>query len=143
MATLELVPKIPVLIVQTGVFLANIVVVKQLFVAPFLKMKDRRDALTIGNQEVAVKILAECETLTKDISSKLDVAYTEAAAARENIRATALVKKTGIIKAAEAEARSYIESIEKEINQEVANEKQKIPAIVNSLTQEFYQRTLS
>lgn len=143
MATLELVPKIPVLLVQAGVFLANIVIVKQLFVAPFLKLKDRRDALTVGNQDVAVKILAECETLTKEISTKLDAAYTDAAVTRESIRATALGKKTEVIKSAEAEGRSYVDSIEKEIKREVEIEKQKIPAIVNSLTQEFYLRTLS
>lgn len=143
MATLELVPKIPVLLVQAGIFLANIVIVKQLFVAPFLKLKDRRDALTIGNQDVAVKILAECEALTKEIAAKLDAAYTNASITRESIRAASLVKKTEVIKGAEAEARAFVDSIETEIKREIESEKQKIPAIVNSLTQEFYQRTLS
>jgi F0F1-type ATP synthase membrane subunit b/b' len=143
MATLELIPKVPVLIVQTGVFLANIVVVKKLFVDPYLKLQDRRDAMTIGNQEGATKILAECETITRNVTTKLEAAYAEAAAAREVVRASTLTKKTEMLKAAEAEARAYVEAIEKDIQQEVAREKQKIPAIVNSLTQEFYEQTLS
>jgi F0F1-type ATP synthase membrane subunit b/b' len=143
MATLELIPKVPVLIVQTGVFLANIVVVKKLFVDPYLKLQDRRDAMTIGNQEGATKILSECESITRNVTSKLEDAYAEAAAAREVVRGNTIAKKTQILKAAETEARTYVAAIEKEIQLEVAREKQKIPAIVNSLTQEFYEKTLS
>jgi len=143
MATLELIPKVPVLIVQTGVFLANIVVVKKLFVDPYLKLQDRRDAMTVGNQEGAAKILSECESITRNVTAKLETAYTELALVREQVRNSTLKKKTEILKLAETEARSYVEAIEKEIQEEVAREKQKIPAIVNSLTQEFYDRTLS
>jgi F0F1-type ATP synthase membrane subunit b/b' len=143
MATLELIPKVPVLIVQTGVFLANIVVVKKLFVDPYLKLQDRRDAMTIGNQEGATKILSECEQITRSVTTKLESAYAEAAARREVVRATTLAKKTEMLRTAETEARAYVEAIEKDIQQEVAREKQKIPAIVNSLTQEFYDQTLS
>jgi len=143
MATLELIPKVPVLIVQTGVFLANIVVVKKLFVDPYLKLQDRRDAMTIGNQEGATKILAECESITRNVTTKLEAAYAEAAAAREVVRTNTLAKKTEMLKTAEAESRAYVEAIEKDIQQEVAREKQKIPAIVDSLTQEFFEQTLS
>ena len=143
MATLELIPKVPVLIVQTGVFLANIAVVKTLFVDPYLKLQDRRDAMTIGNQEGATKILGECEAISRNVTSKLEAAYAEAAAAREVVRASTVAKKTQMLKTAETEARAYVDAIEKEIQQEVAREKQKIPAIVNSLTQEFYEQTLS
>ncbi len=143
MATLELIPKVPVLIVQTAVFLANIVVVKKLFVDPYLKLQDRREAMTIGKQEGATKILGECETISRNVTAKLEAAYAEAAAAREVVRSNTTLKKTQMLKTAATEARSYVEAIEKEIQQEVAREKQKIPAIVNLLTQEFYERTLS
>lgn len=143
MATLELIPKVPVLIVQAGVFLANIAVVKTLFVDPYLKLQDRRDAMTIGNQVGATKILGECEAISRNITSKLEAAYSEAAAAREVVRASTIAKKTQMLKTAETEARAYVDAIEKEIQQEVAREKQKIPAVVNSLTQEFYEQTLS
>lgn len=143
MASLELIPKVPVLIAQTGVFLANVFVVKKLFVDPYLSVKDRRDALTVGSTGNAVKILQEADQLAKDISNKVEAAYSEASAAREAQRNQALAKKTDIIKAADDEARRHIESIEKQIKQEVQTERQKIPAIVNTLTQEFYQKTIS
>lgn len=143
MASLELIPKVPVLIAQTGVFLANVFVIKKLFVEPFLSVKDRRDAATVGSADHAVKILQEADRLASDITSKVETAYTQASAAREAQRNQALAKKTDLIKAADDEARRHIESIEKQIKQEVESERQKIPAIVNSLTQEFYTKTIS
>jgi F-type H+-transporting ATPase subunit b len=143
MASLELIPKVPVLIAQTGVFLANVFVVKKLFVEPFLAVKDRRDAMTVGSTDHAKKILQEADQLANDITNKVETAYSQASAAREAQRNQALSRKTDLIKAADDEARRHIESIEKQIRQEVEGERQKIPAIVNSLTQEFYTKTIS
>lgn len=143
MASLELIPKVPVLVVQGAVFLANIVIVKKLLVEPYLQVKDRRDKVTVGSKDDAVRFLAEAERVSQHIAERLQTAYDAAKAEREKIRAAALAKRDTIVSAAEKEAKAHMDVMERQVRDSLDQEKQKVPAIVKSLTDEVYRIALA
>ena len=142
MASLNLVPNPPVLIVQAGIFLANLAIIKKLYVDPYLTVRDRRDALTLGNKDAAAAALQEAEATQQKIAHVLAGAVDAAKKSRETVRLAAIEKRNGILGLAEAEAKAVVQAVEKQIQAELAAEKAKVPAIVAALTQEVYQLAL-
>ena len=59
MSGLNLVPNPTVLAVQAGVFMANIFVIKKLWLDPYLRVYEKRQANTTGSQTDAEKISKE------------------------------------------------------------------------------------
>ncbi len=143
MASLNLVPNPPVLAVQAVVFLMGLAVVKKLFVEPFLELRDKREKLTVGSKDEAVKLLAEADRVSLDITAKLNTAITEAKQAREKTRDAAIDKRTAALSAAEGESKKFLAEVESQIRQDLAQEKAKVPAIVKSLTDEVYKLALA
>ena len=143
MASLELVPHPSVLAVQVGVFLANLVVVKKLWVEPYLLVKERRQKLTVGSKDEATRLLAEAEKVAEEINSKLLTAASEAKASREGVREAALQRRTQILAAADAEAKAYVGTVERQVKEELMRERGKVPAVVHKLTDEVYTLALS
>lgn len=142
MASLNLVPNPPVLVVQAGIFLASLAIVKKLYVDPYLAVRDRRDALTLGNKDAAAAALTQAEAVQQKVADVLSSAADTAKKSREASRAGAIEKRNAILSAAEAAAKSEVNAVEKTIHGELAAEKAKIPAIVAALTQEVYQLAL-
>jgi F0F1-type ATP synthase membrane subunit b/b' len=142
MAALNLVPNPPVLVVQAGIFLANLAIIKKLYVDPYLSVRDRRDAQTLGNKDAATAALSQAEAVQAKISESLSAAADAAKKARDAQRATAIEKRNAVLKAAEAEAQAQVAAVEKQIQAELQSEKAKVPGIVASLTQEVYQLAL-
>lgn len=143
MAAINLIPNPTVLAVQAGIFLVNIVIVKKLLLEPYLKVRDRRDQLTIGSKDAAERASRDAEAAATEISQALTQTSIEAKAAREKLREAALVKKTSIVSQAEAEAKATIAAAEQEIARNLEQEKTKIPAIVKQLTEEVYRLALA
>ncbi len=143
MASLNLVPNPPVLAVQAVIFLTSLVVVKKLFVEPYLELRDKREKLTVGSKDQALRLLEETDRVSLDITSKLNAAITEAKQAREKIRDAAIEKRTSALSAAEGESRKFLAEVETQIKQDLAQEKAKVPAIVKSLTDEVYKLALA
>lgn len=143
MASLNLVPNPTVLAVQAGLFLVNCFVVKKLYVEPYLRVRDRREALTVGSKDEAVRALSESDALAQKIEARISAAMLEAKAERERIRQVALANRDTLVADATAESRRNVEAVERQIQQEVAGERLKIPQIVASLTAEVYKLALA
>lgn len=143
MAALNLVPNPSVLIVQVGVFLVNMAVVKKLFVEPYLVVRERREALTVGSKDEATRALAECETITQAIEARIVATATEAKKERERLRNAALEKRAAVLAAANAETQKTVEAVEQQIRQDLVAERAKVPSIVASLTDEVYKLALA
>ena len=139
MAELSLVPNVSVIAVQTVVFLTNLVVVKKLFVEPYLTLKDRRDKLTTGSQSDAAALTLANEQAVIKIETAIQTAAREASKARELLRQEASVKRSTIIKQAEAEAAATISSVTKQIADDLNEQKSSVPGLVKQLTAEVYQ----
>ena len=139
MAELSLVPNVSVIAVQTVVFLTNLVVVKKLFVEPYLTLKDRRDKLTTVSQSDAAALTLANEQAVIKIETAIQTAAREASKARELLRQEASVKRSTIIKQAEAEAAATISSVTKQIADDLNEQKSSVPGLVKQLTGEVYQ----
>jgi F0F1-type ATP synthase membrane subunit b/b' len=143
MASLNLVPNPPVLAVQAAIFLTGLVVVKKLFVEPYLTVRDKREKLTLGSKDEAQKLLAECDRISQDITAKLNQAVADAKQARDKVREAALAKRQTALSAAEGDSKKLVAEVENQIKQDLAAEKAKVPAIVKSLTDEVYKLALA
>lgn len=143
MASLNLVPNPPVLAVQAVVFLTGLVVVKKLFVEPYMTLRDKREALTVGSKDEAQKLLQETDRISQEITAKLNAAIIDAKQAREKVRDAALTKRNAALSAAEGESKQLVQQVEAQIKQDLAAEKAKVPAIVKSLTDEVYKLALA
>jgi len=143
MAALNLVPDPEVLVVQAGIFLVALGVVKKLYVEPYLKVRERRLAATVGSKDEATKALGECDTIAQGIEQRLSGAASEAKAARETVRNAANLRRDELIAAATAEANAAVAAVEKDIQGELARERAKVPAVVAQLTDEVYSLALA
>jgi len=143
MASLELIPNPQVPVVQAGIFLANLVVVKKLWVEPYLTVRDRREKMTAGSKDDATRFLADAERLSEEINAKLKSAAGEAKSHRETIRNAALARRAQILAAAESEAKAHVDTVERQIKDELTRERSKVPAIVQTLTDDVYKLALS
>lgn len=143
MASLNLIPNPPVLAVQAVIFLANVVLVKKLFVEPYLQVKDRRDKVTIGSKDDATRLLAEAEQISQRVNERLQSAYDAAKVEREAIRNAAIAKRDDLLAAAEKDAKAHVESVERQIGDAMTREKAKVSGVVESLTDEVYRIALA
>lgn len=142
-ASFNIIPNVPIMAVQAVIFLANIGIIKVLFLDPYLKLKDKRTAATTGSQDDAKKAAEECEVLSAQITKKIQQASDEANAIREEVRKKAIAEKSEIIGTAEKKAQAHISEVSERISSELAEQKAAIPQTVNNLTNELFDRALN
>lgn len=142
MASLNLMPNPGVFLVQTGLFLANVFVVKKLMLDPYLKVKAKRDALTVGGKADASTLMLQNEKNMGYIKQRVDEAFNLARQQSEKLSAEANKKRDDILVHAEKDAKAFLAQAQQEISAELLREKAKIPAIVKDLTENLYQKTI-
>lgn len=143
MATLNLIPNPSVLGAQIGVFLVNYVAVKKLFVEPYLAVRARRAALTLGSQDEAHRALAQSDKITKAIDEKFLACAAEAKSVRESLKERAQVERDRLLASAESAAKAEIASVESKIREELATERARIPEVMKSLSDQLYHLALN
>lgn len=142
MANLQLVPNPTVLVVQAGVFLSAMVVVKKLYVDPFLKLKDKRDAATTGNQDLASELLAKNEADKVTVKERISEASSEALQLISSAKKAATEERDAIVAKASAEAKERIQALSKEIAERLSEERARIPEVVAKLSATVYDRAI-
>lgn len=142
MAALDLIPNPTMVIAQTGLFLANIAVVKKLIIDPYLKLKDRRFELTTGNKEKAKRILADSEEKSKSIDAQLYNIEQEIKSFRQTRKEEALSNHNKIVQDSKALARQRLEKQREEVSQELKQERNKIPGFVSELSEKVFSAVL-
>ena len=142
MASLNLVPNPGLLLVQAGIFLANMVVVRKLMVDPYLSLKDRRQALTTGSKEEGEALLRECHQKNEALSQQIAKSRLEASAFRQQQCLEAESEAHALVAGAKKEASEYAEALRTELRENLRQESEKVPAIVAKLVEEVYQACL-
>jgi F0F1-type ATP synthase membrane subunit b/b' len=142
MANLDLIPKLPVLAVQAGIFVANLGIMKKLFMEPYLKVREAQDGMTVGSQGDASRLLAEADRVSSDVNARLLAAMAEAKAAREKVRAHALSTRQSLLEEAQTLARQELDKVETAIRGQLQSEREKVPSIVASLSNEVFNIAL-
>lgn len=142
MASLNLIPNSGVLVVQAGIFLANMVVVKKLIIDPYLQLKDKREEMTLGNQEAAKSLLQACQKKNEELDAQMTTVYVEAMAIRKKHKEQAEVVQQKDLLDARHEAVDYIEKMRCELRQNLHDEREKLPVVIAKLADEVYKASL-
>lgn len=143
MANLDLIPKLPVLAVQAGIFVANLGIMKKLFMEPYLKVRNAQDSQTIGSHGDAARLLAQADQISAEINSRLQAALLKAKSEREAVRGAAVARRQTLLGAAQAEVKSELDRVEEEIKAQIEAERAKVPNVVASLANEVYKIALN
>lgn len=142
MAGLNLNPNPIVIATQAGVFLASLHFIRTLMVKPYLEVKAKRDHLTLGSQSEAEGIVESNKEGIRTLEKKLSDALSEARLEASEMRKKAFAECDAIIESAEEKARNYVAAAKEELDKEVAIELEKVPALVNQLSETIYKKTL-
>lgn len=143
MSSLNLVPNPAVFLVQAGLFVANIVAVKKLMLDPYLKVKAARDAQTVGNRQEAQNLTNDGERKFQEITERLQSAADEARGTANSILGVAQQKRDEIMSAAEKAAHDFLDQSQQSIAMELKAEREKVPAVVSSLSQVLFEKTVN
>lgn len=142
MAALNLDPNPLIIAAQMGIFIGAVVVVKKLMVEPYLRVKDKRDGLTVGSTDHAKTLVAENEKISADIQGQLQDAFQYAKKVKESALDSAESKSRTIL----ADAKTHIEAestkLEQELRGNLSEETGKAKSFVDTLATEVYQKVV-
>ena len=142
MSGLNLNPNPAVLATQAAIFLTSLFAVKTLMVNPYLKIREKRQQSTLGSKNEASSILTSNAQALKNCDMKIADAISEARSAAEKIKQTAVEQKQALLTKAQHEAQQTLKAMETTIVQTLANERQKIPQIVEQLASICFDQTI-
>lgn len=143
MSSLQLVPNPTVIAVQAGVFMANFVIVKKLYLDPYLRVSGKREALTEGSQEESAEIERQNAQTSANMEAQLRELNEMTHKHRQSLNSEADDKSSKILALAEKEAQQIIADVQEQIKAAVAKESENIPETVEELTSAIYKQTLS
>jgi F0F1-type ATP synthase membrane subunit b/b' len=142
MAGLHLVPNPAVLLVQTGLFVANVIVVKKLMLEPYLRVRAKRFSATEGSLDFAATTTETNEKLTKELELKLMSAQAEIKRDAQLLIDKANAEREVLLKSAEGKARESLGQVEAMVKKELDEERQKLPKIVEELVPVLYKQIM-
>ncbi len=142
MSSLNLSPNPVIMAVTAGVFVANLIAVKKLFLEPYLKVRDQRIKATFGNQAAAEQLEVENTRATEKIRDRIATASLEARNFRDSSLATAKQKRDELLAAASKEATDVVTAMRGDLVKELAEQRQAVPAIVQQLSRQFVDRLI-
>ena len=142
MSTLNLTPNPSILLIQLGLFLANLFVIKKLILQPYLELRTKREAMTKGNAGVAQKLTQEAAQKAKQIDDQLIAMRTDIATHATKLKNDTTAKARETIRNAEQEAKKFITENERVISEQVRAEETKLPELVNSTAKTLFEQAI-
>jgi len=142
MSSLNLSPNPTIMAITAGVFLANLLVVKKLFLEPYLKVREQRIKATFGNQAAAEQLELDNARSTDTIRNRIAQASIEARDFRESTLTTAKQQRDGLLAAASKEATEVVSAMRGDLVKELAEQRKAVPAIVQQLSRQFVDRLI-
>lgn len=140
MAELNLVPNPTLLVVQGGVFLANIWLIDKLILKPYLKLKDARDRLTVGNQDATRSIHQEIENKSKIIRERLDKALDAARLELNAARQEATKQQEQMVNMAQENLERDLDHFRTSLKITLLEERAKTSQVVEGVSSEIYKK---
>lgn len=140
MAELNLVPNPTLLVVQGGVFLANIWLIDKLILKPYLKLKEARDRLTVGNQDATRSIHQEIENKSKIIRERLDKALDAARLELNAARQEATKQQEQMVNLAQENLERDLDHFRTSLKITLLEERSKTSQVVEGVSTEIYKK---
>ena len=114
-----LLPDPVVMTIQAGLFLATVVVVKKNILDPYLKLKAKREELTVTSQAKSKDIEAQVLEMEKSLKQSLDSARTKARAEVDKIKTIVMSKAGEIQQKAQDQAEQILEKSLGTLNKDI------------------------
>ncbi len=140
MSSLNLVPNPAIMVIQAGIFLANLVVVKKFLLEPYLAVRDERVKLTYGSQDLAESLRQENELAAEKIHFRLQEVGTEARSLRDAALAHARTRRDEILQKATAAAQQIVVGVRTEISRDMEEQRRGIPVLVQNLSRQVLEK---
>jgi len=142
MAGLNLVPNPAVLLVQSGIFLTTLYAVKKLFITPYLSVREKRQSVTVGAHSGAEKLNADARSTQEHIDKKMSAVIEESKQTLSMTKQEINEEKNKIIEQARKESAEIVEHMRQQLTKELAEERAKVPAVVNQLTEAVFNKAM-
>lgn len=126
LSSLDLEPKLSLMLVQAGVFAANYLVVRHLFVAPFLALRGAREKETEGAKEEAKSFLLEGKKVEQDIDARMQAAFNSAKEIRAKAQKRAHQEYDRVVAEARKRSEEHLKQVSSEIELALKQERQKV-----------------
>lgn len=143
MASINLIPNIPVIVGQGVVFGTAIYVVNKLILKPYSKLREHRDSLTTGSQSQAKSMFQEIETKSLEIKEKRTKALDDAVAIRTSHKDKASKEANSILEASKEKASNEITKLKEEITANFKDEAAKISSVANKISSEIFEAAIN
>lgn len=142
MAALNLDPNPLIIAAQMGIFIGAVVVVKKLMVDPYLKVKDKRDGLTVGSTDDAKALVQENEQLSANIQGQLQDAFQYAKTVKDTALDAAETKSRSILASAKSDIEAESGKLEQQLKQDLSQETGKAKEFVDTLAAQVYKKVV-
>lgn len=143
MADLNLVPNPTVIAVQAGIFFTSLFVVKKLFLDPYTRLRERRLNATVGGKDAALNILKQNETDRQTINAQIASAIDRSRQVLADAKQKATDERQRLVSAAERDAKETLETIHRQLKDELSGERAKVPSTVKDLSGALFAKLLA
>lgn len=143
MSSLNLNPNGLVIAAQTGIFLANYLVIKKLILKPYLEVRERRNNATTASLSLSESLRSKNESVQIEIQAKLSQAFDDIQKFRAEIRSRANKERDGILSGAESHAKNTIISAQEDIRLVIKEEKEKLPLIIQEVASLVFKKLVN
>ena len=138
MAGLSLNPNPYVLVTQAGIFLTSMYAIKALMVEPYLKVKSKRDARTLGSQKKADEVVASNAEKASDLEKKLKASVEASRLEVQKILKHSQEKQEAVLSEATKESSEYLKEMDKALEKELADCQKQLPSVVKEISDVCY-----
>ena len=142
MSSLNLLPDPKVIAVQAAVFFLSMLVIKKLFLEPYLRLMGYRDSKTVGSNELAKDLISRTEQLASKLGQDFANASKKITTDTDNIRDNANSEKARLLTQLTNENKKRLSDNEARIKSELAKERSHVSVFSDTLAEELYQKAL-
>lgn len=130
------------LFIQMGVFIFTFVALNFLVFRPYLKIRERRKALTSEAQEQAQQLNQKTDAMVQNYESKLQEARQQGLGFKEKTRLSGETEAREILSHARLQAESATEKTRQEIAKQVQEAENKLQQYSKELSQDMAEKLL-
>ncbi len=139
---MKIIPDLWITLISLSIFLVNYFIIKKLYVAPYLKLQDKRHELTEGLKEKADVMQAQASKSMDVLEKKLKQVAAESKTYSSKKRKEAQEQANQLINSTKQNALSEIKAARENVSKIFAVEKNKIIEKTDPLVEGIYKNIL-
>ncbi len=138
MSDLNLIPNPQLMAIQAAFFVSQIVVVKCLFVDPYLKLKKLRDGATTGADSKAEELKNRVASLSREVHVAITKAHEEVRSIKEEGKVNAKKLREADLADAHKKMSELVRTARADVRANLQEERVKVRSFAGRFVEEFY-----